>query len=310
MFKKILRELKRGTLIRKIIFRIKAKWLLIRKVNIKNPKLYLEKYYYYLNKDKINLDNPQTFNEKTNWYKLNYKNDLMPICADKVKVYDYVKKCGLEHILNKRYGVYDSLDEIDLNKLPEQFVLKNNSDSGGFFLCKNKKDFKKGAKRVYKKMKKDYSNVKLEWPYKLIDKKLLVEDLIKTEDGNAPKDYKIFCFNGEPKFLFVVTDRAKNCYFDFFDFEWNHIPCYQGYNYNNPVTPKKPQNIKEMVEYAAILSKPFPFVRVDFYNENGKVYFGELTFFHDAGNVPFYPKEFDYKFGEYFDIKKIKNTNL
>ena len=306
MIKKIIRELKRGTLIRKIIFRIKAWWLLVTKLNVKNPKLYLEKYYYYLNKDTINLDNPQSFNEKTNWYKLNYKNDLMITCADKVKVYDYVKECGLESILVKRYGVYDKLDEIDLSKLPDEFVIKNNSDSGGFFLCRDKKHFKKGAKQVYKKMKKDYSNVKLEWPYHYIEKKLLIEELIKTEDGKAPKDYKFFCFNGEPKFLFVVSDRAKNCYFDFFDLEWNHLDCYQGYNYNSPVRPEKPNNLKEMIEYAKKLSKPFPFVRVDFYSENNRVYFGELTFFHDAGNIPFYPKEYDYMLGEHFDISSIK----
>lgn len=308
MFKKILRELKRGTLIKKIIFKIKVWFLLIRKINIKNPQLYLEKYYYYMNKDKIDLNNPQTFNEKTNWYKLNYKNDLMPICADKVRVHDYVKGCGLEHILVKRYGVYNNLKEIDLSILPDQFVIKNNSDSGGFYLCKDKSKFKKGAKYVYKRMKKDYSNVRLEWPYKHIEKKLLIEELIKTKDGKAPNDYKIFCFNGEPKIVFVVTDRAKHCYFDFFDLDWNHLDCYQGYNFNNPNTPKQPENLKEMLEYAKILSKPFPFVRVDFYNENGKVYFGELTFFHDAGNVPFYPKEADYKLGELFDITKIKKN--
>ena len=307
MFKKILRELKKGTLINKIMYKIKAWILLLKKENINNPKLYLEKFYYYKNNDKINLDNPQTFNEKINWYKINYRNDLMVQCADKVKVYDYVKECGLEHLLIKRYGVYDNLKEIDLNALPEQFVLKNNSDSGGVYVCKNKKDFDKKAKYVYKRMKKDYSNVKLEWHYKEIEKKLLVEELIKTKDGKAPNDYKIFCFNGEPTFLFVVTDRAKNCYFDFFDLNWNHFDCYQGYNYNNPNTPQKPDNFEEMLNYARVLSKPFPFVRVDFYNENGKIYFGELTFFHDAGNVPFYPKEYDYKFGEFFDIKNIKN---
>ena len=302
MFKKIFRELKRGTLIRKIIFRIKAWWLLVRKVNIKNPKLYLEKYYYYLNKDKIDLDNPKTFNEKINWYKLNYKNDLMPICADKVKVYDYVKDCGLEHILNKRYGVYNNLDEIDLNSLPDQFVLKNNSDSGGIFICKNKSKFKKGAKQVYKKMKKDFSHVKLEWPYHLIEKKLLIEELIKTKDGKSPVDYKFLCFNGEPKIIFVVSNRDTTCDFDFFDLEWNHLDCSKQFHKNAPIIPKKPKNLKEMLEYAKILSKPFPFARIDFYNEDGKVYFGEITFFPGAGISPITPKKYDYIIGEHFKI--------
>ena len=304
MIKKIIRELKRGTLIRKIIFRIKAWFLLLFKVNIKNPQLYLEKYYYYLNKDNINLDSPQTFNEKTNWYKLNYKNDLMIICADKVRVHDYVKECGLEHILVKRYGVYDSIDDIDLSILPEQFVIKNNSDSGGFFLCKDKSKFNKGAKYVYKRMKKDYSNVKLEWPYKYIEKKLLIEELIKTETGQAPNDYKIFCFNGEPKVVFVVTDRANHCYFDFFDLEWKHLDCYQGYNFNNPNTPSKPENLKEMLEYASILSKPFPFVRVDLYSINGKIYISEMTFTPAKGTLILDDDNADFEMGEWLTLNK------
>lgn len=302
MYKKIKRELKRGTLIRKIIFRIKAWWLRVRRLHVKNPQLYLEKYYYYLNKNKINLSNPKTFNEKINWYKLNYKNDLMIKCSDKVKVRDYVKECGLSHILTKKYGVYNNLKEIDLSTLPDQFVLKNNSDSGGIYICKNKKNFKKNARKVCKKMKKDYSRIKLEWPYHFIEKKLIIEELITTKDGSSPKDYKIFCFNGVPKLVFVISNRDKVLNLDYFDLEWNHLDCYQGYDLNAPIRPEKPENLKEMLEYAAILSKPFPFARIDFYNENGKVYFGEITFFHGAGIIPFHPKEYDKKIGDLFEI--------
>ena len=310
MIKRIIRSLKRGTLIKGRIFNIKKKILINKKLNIKDPALYLEKYYnymtkyFYLNEDKINLSNPITFNEKINWYKLNYKNDLMIQCSDKVKVYDYIKECGLDNILLKRYGVYNSLDEIDLSKLPEQFVLKNNSDSGGVFVCKDKSNFYKGAKKVYKKMKVDYSNEKLEWPYKYIEKKLLIEELINTKDGGSPNDYKFFCFNGEPKFLFVASERDANCKFDFYDINWNKLPVIQGHpNSKNGID--RPKKLIEMINICKILSKPFPFVRVDLYYENDTIYFGELTFYHYSGMTPFIPKKFDYIFGEYFDISNI-----
>ena len=249
---------------------------------------------------KMNLDKPQTLNEKLNWYKLNYKNDLMVECVDKVKVYEYVKKCGLEHILIKRYGVYDRVKDIDLSKLPDQFVLKNNSDSGGVLICLNKESFFEKALKIEEKMKIDYSADLLEWPYKSIEKKLLIEELIKTKDGCAPKDYKFFCFNGEPRFLFVASERDKEVKFDFFDLEWNHIPVKQGHlNSNKKI--EKPSKLKEMLNICRILSKDFPHVRVDLYYENDKIYFGELTFFHFSGLTSFYPKKYDYIFGKYFD---------
>ena len=253
---------------------------------------------------KMDLDNPKTFNEKINWYKLNYKNDLMPICADKYAVREYIKKKGLEDILVKNYGVYDSVEEIDFSKLPNEFVVKVTGDSGGVVICKEKSKFRSliGDKFAY--LKKDYSNDNKEWVYHHIVNRLTVEELIKTKDGKSPKDYKFFCFNGEPKFLFVASDRDKEVKFDFFDINWNKLNVRQGHA-NSKTRILKPKKLDQMLEICRILSKDFPHVRVDLYYENDTIYFGELTFFHFSGMTPFRPRKFDHKFGEFFDISTI-----
>lgn len=256
---------------------------------------------------KMNLDNPQTLNEKLNWYKLYYRNDLMPTCADKYLVKDYIRSKGLGHILVKDYGVYDSIEDIELDKLPDQFIAKVTGDSGGVLVCKDKSKFIEKAKIKFANLKKDYSSSNKEWHYHFIDNKIIIEDLIKTEDGHSPKDYKIFCFNGEPKFLFVASERDVDVKFDFFDLDWNHINVKQGHlNAKNKI--EKPKKFEEMLEICRVLSKDFPHVRVDLYYENDTIYFGELTFFHFSGMTPFHPKKFDYEFGKYFDITNIKNN--
>ena len=282
----------------------------------------LRKYIYNLNKPendkeyliklgkihlgyRMNLDDPKTFNEKLNWYKLNYRNDLMPICVDKWAVRQYVKDKGLEEILVKNYGVYDSVKEIDLNDLPEQFVAKVTGDSGGVVVCKDKNQFYDLIGNKFDGLTKDYSNNFKEWPYHFIKNKIIIEELIDTEDGHAPKDYKFFCFNGEPKFLFVASERDVDTKFDFFDLDWNHINVKQGH-LNSKYEICKPEKFNEMLKICKILSKDFPHVRVDLYFENNKIYFGEMTFFHFSGLTPFHPFKYDKIFGEYFDIDTIK----
>lgn len=272
--------------------------------NIKDDKEYLIKYGKIRLGYKMNLDNPKTINEKLNWYKLNYRNDLMVTCTDKYSAKQFVREKGLEHILVKDYGVYDKVEDIDLNKLPNSFVAKVTGDSGGVVICKNKENFYKQAENKFNNLDKDYSNENKEWHYHHIKNKIIVEDLIETEDGHSPKDYKIFCFNGEPKFLFVASERDVDVKFDFFDLDWNHINVKQGHlNAKNKI--KKPEKFDEMLDICRVLSKDFPHVRVDLYYENGKIYFGELTFFHFSGMTPFHPKKYDYIFGEYFDISSI-----
>lgn len=256
---------------------------------------------------KMDLDNPKSFNEKLNWYKMHYRNDLMITCTDKYAVRDYVKEKGLERILLKNYGVYDKVEDIDLDSLPNQFVAKVTGDSGGVVVCKDKSKFYSQIGNKFSYLDKDYSATNKEWHYHYINNRIIVEELIKTENSQSPNDYKFFCFNGEPKFLFVASDRDTDCKFDFYDMEWNHINVVQGHPHNKNGI-KKPEKFEEMIEICKILSKDFPHVRVDLYYENGNIYFGELTFFHYSGMTPFMPRKFDYEFGKYFDITGIKNN--
>lgn len=250
---------------------------------------------------RMNLDNPTTFNEKINWYKINYKNELMVKCTDKWLVRDFISKKGLDKILVKNYGLYNKIEDIDLEKLPEQFVVKVTGDSGGVFVCKNKGTFFKDVGCKFSNLNQDYSSSNKEWPYHFIDNKIIVEELINTKDGHAPKDYKFFCFNGEPKFLFVASERDVDVKFDFFDLEWNHINVKQGH-LNSKIKIEKPERLEEMLEVCRKLSKDFPHVRVDLYYENNKIYFGELTFFHFSGMTAFHPQKYDKIFGDYFNL--------
>lgn len=298
---KVFESIKDGFFIEKIKIRIRKRKY---KVNDKmNDKEFLIQKGRARLGYVMNLDNPMTFNEKINWYKLNYRNDLMPICADKYMVYDYIKGKGLESILIPLYGVYDDISEINLNSLPDSFVAKVTGDSGGVVVCRDKsKFFEEAAKKL--NLKSDYSNDNKEWPYHFIKNRIIVQQLIETKDGRSPKDYKFFCFNGEPKFLFVASDRDTHCKFDFYDLEWNHIPVKQGHP-NSKTHIEKPDCLDEMLKTCKILSKDFPHVRVDLFYEQGKIYFGELTFFHFSGLTSFIPKKYDKIFGEYFDISKI-----
>lgn len=254
---------------------------------------------------KMDLDNPQTLNEKLNWYKLNYRNDLMPICADKYAVREYIKSKGLESILVKNYGIYDKPEDINLSNLPDEFVVKVTGDSGGVVVCKNKNCLHNLIGNKFEFLNKDYSDYNKEWVYHSIKNRLIVEEFINTKDGKSPKDYKFFCFNGEPKFLFVASERDTNVKFDFFDLNWNRLKLKQGH-YNSKKEIVKPAKFEEMLNICRILSKDFPHVRVDLYYENDTIYFGELTFFNMSGLTPFWPHKYDVEFGKYFDIERIK----
>lgn len=258
----------------------------------------------------MNLKNPKTLNEKINYYKLHYHSDLASKVVDKIEAKDYVAKKGLKDLCVKTIAVYNSVSELDLDKLPDKFVIKNTIDSGGVFVCRDKKTVTK--KQIIKKLSSNLSRTIIKGKHILLEdnyvknrNRIIVEEVIETPNGNWPIDYKFFCFNGEPKFLFVATDREKNCCFDFFDTDFNWMDVRN----NHPNSEKKiakPENFDKMLLYARILSKDFPHVRVDFYNVNGRIFFGELTFYHYGGMVPFDPFKYDQLFGEYFDITSLK----
>lgn len=245
--------------------------------------------------------NPKTFSEKLQWLKVYDRHPEYTEMVDKVAAKDYVAGIiGKEYVI-PTLAVYNSADEIDFDALPNQFVLKCTHDSGGIVVCKDKSklDVNEAREKLRKGLKRTYIVQNREYPYKNVPRRIIAEQYMEDESGEL-KDYKFFCFDGVPKYLFVATDRGRKdieTKFDFFDMDWNHLPFTNGHP-NNPVTPEKPENFELMKQLAARLSVGMPHVRVDLYNIQGKVYFGELTFFHWGGTVPFVPNEWDYRFGE------------
>ena len=255
---------------------------------------------------KLNWKNPETFNEKLNWLKIYDRKAEYNKLVDKFLVREYISGSIGEEYLIPLLGVWNRFDEIDFDSLPEQFVLKCTHDSGSVIICKDKKifDYQAARKKIECSLKKNLYWRAREWVYKDLMPKIIAEQYMEDEKTSELRDYKFFCFDGEVKMLFVATERQKKneeVKFDFFDVDYNRLPFKQGHP-NAKVLPEKPQCFDEMKELAAKLSKGIPHVRVDFYEVNGKVYFGELTFFHFCGLVPFEPEEWDFKLGSWIEL--------
>lgn len=260
----------------------------------------------------LDLDNPKTFNEKLQWLKLNYHNPDSVIMVDKYLSKKYVaERIGEEYVV-PLYGVWNSFDEIDFDTLPEQFVLKTTHDCGGVVVCKDKSTFDKASAKAFleKHLAHEYFYHCREWAYKQVKPRIIAEKFMKDSKDQIEEgltDYKFFCFNGEPKAMFIATDRAKEdteTKFDFFDMEFNHLPFTNGHPNSDKII-KKPEQFELMIELSKKLSAGLPHVRVDFYESEGNIYFGEMTFFHWGGFVPFEPKEWDEKFGDYIQLSTL-----
>ena len=258
---------------------------------------------------KLNLKNPQRYSEKIQWYKLNYKNDLMPVCSDKADVRDYVKQCGLEEILNDCYGIYSSIDDIDFEKLPQSFVAKDTLGGGGnsVILIENKDNADLGTLRetMISWLNKPTNKKTLgrEWVYENKKHRVMIERLIKNDESGDLHDYKFFCFNGKAYYSYKMENYTKHHdegVMGFFDRDFNLLPVRRADFAPMKQQPARPINYDKMVEYAEILSKPFPHARVDFYNIDGKIVFGEITFFNASGYTQFVPDEFDFEMGKNF----------
>lgn len=250
----------------------------------------------------LDLDNPQTYNEKLQWQKLHDRKPEYIKMVDKYEAKDYVASIiGEEHII-PTLGVYEKVEDIDFDTLPNQFVLKCTHDSGGIVICKDKSELNRetACDKLRKGLKTNFYYQNREWPYKGVKPRIIAEKYMVDESGYELKDYKWFCFNGEPKALFIASDRGnplEETKFDFFDMDFNHLPFTNGHpNANKKIN--KPAGFEKMKELAAKLSKDMMQARIDFYDINGQIYFGEITFFHWSGMKPFVPREWDYKFGE------------
>lgn len=249
-----------------------------------SPKIASKIYYKTKMGKSLNLNNPQLFNEKLMWLKLNKyaNNPLVTKCVDKYKVREYVKECGLEDTLNTLIATYNSPDEIEFEKLPNQFVLKCNHGAGYNIICENKSNLniEEAKSKLKKWLKEDYWKYVAEVQYKNVDKKIVCEKFLESKDGNAIEDYKIYCFNGKPKFCMICIGRnfGKPTYY-FFDTDWKLLKINPaGKEAPEDFTVEKPKCMDEMYKVAETLAKPFEFVRVDLYNYKDKPIFGELTF--------------------------------
>ena len=271
--------------------------------------LYLKYRYKKIFHKKLNLKNPQTYNEKLQWLKLYDRNPKYTKMVDKYEVKQYVKNIIGEEYIIPTIGIYNEWSEIQFDKLPNQFVIKCTHDSGGISICKNKRkfDFAKAQKTIEQSLKSNFYYVSREWPYKNLKPRIIVEKYMEDSITKDLRDYKFFCFDGKCKLMFIASDRQKDtdtC-FDFFDEKFNHLPFTNGHP-NAKITPKKPVNFEKMIDLAEKLSVNIPQVRIDFYEINGNIYFGEITFFHWGGFVPFVPDEWDYILGNYIKLPKKK----
>lgn len=256
----------------------------------------------------LNLSNPHTFNEKLQWLKLNWYDKRALLCADKNLVREYVADKGLSQLLVPQLGVYDRPEDIDFSKLPERFVLKPSHDSGHTIICKDKSKFdqKEAVSQLNRYLKVDYEFMSGEWVYASKHKTIVCEKFIEDRQAGELFDYKFFCFGGEPQCVFFVTDRSNHAKCDFYDMDWQKQSFRWIYEPSGKVFPK-PKQFDQMIQYAKILAADFPFARVDFYETEGKVYFGEITFFHGGGLGWFKPASQDTDFGSMIKLPSLSN---
>lgn len=274
-------------------------------------KLYLKMIYYLKNHIRLNLKNPVGFNDKINWLKLYDKHPEYTQYVDKIAVKKIVaSKIGEKYII-PTIEEWGKFDEIDFEKLPNQFVLKCNHDSGSVLIVKDKRlltesDIKNAKKKFSRRLRQNPYYLAREYPYKNVKPRIFAEQYRVDESGVELKDYKFFCFNGEPKFLYVGKNRMVDVRFDFYDLNFNHLNIRNIHdNADDPLTVK-PDTFDEMIDVCKKLSEGFTFVRIDLFTDNKNVYFGEYTFFPGAGLYPFYPPEKEIEFGSYIDLTKLK----
>ena len=274
-------------------------------------ELYLKIMYRYKMGQNLNLKNPKTFSEKLQWLKLYNKRPEYTMMVDKYAVKKYVSETIGEEYVIPNLGVWERPEDIEWDELPNQFVLKTTHGGGntGVVICKDKTHFNKeqAVNKLNSSLKQNLYKIWREWPYKNVHRRVIAERFIEPsiEDKDL-NDYKFFCFNGVVKGLFVATDRQtpnEKVKFDFFDAEYNHLPFRQGHDHAKK-TPPKPENFELMKKIAGQLSKGIPHVRVDLYDLGDKILFGELTFFHFSGMVPFEPKEWDMYYGDMLNLPK------
>lgn len=270
---------------------------------------YLKLFYFSTTGKRLNLKNPVGYNEKLQWLKLHNQNTNYSSLVDKIAVKDIInKKLGPGYTI-KTLGYWDSFDKIDFSSLPESFVLKCNHDSGSTKIIKNKSKLNQNKllelqKFFNNRLKKDFFYAGREYPYKGIKPYIMAEEFIENKNSKSKniEDYKFFCFNGIPKILYVATDRFTDLRWTFFDMNFKRLNIINHHPNSSRYIPK-PKNFDTMIEIATKLSKGIKNVRIDLYEIDNKIYFGEYTFFHGGGFRLFFPEEWELKLGKWLNLE-------
>ena len=277
-----------------------------------SDKMYLKlKYKKIFNKD-MNLKNPKTFNEKIQWLKLNDRKPEYSKMVDKYEAKEYVGNIIGKQYIIRSLGIYDRFDEIDFDKLPNQFVIKCTHDFGGIVIVKDKKelDIECAKRTINRHLKKNFYVVNREWVYKNVKPRIIIEEYMEDKKQCELIDYKIYSFNGKCDYVMACFDRQKvDTKFIYYDKNWNIKKEFSndGKKYGETINLEKPKNLDKMFEFARKLSKGIPFVRVDFYEANGNLYFGELTFYPAAGFDNTRTKEVQEYLDNSLDLEELIN---
>lgn len=268
-----------------------------------SDEFFLKLRYRCMLGKKLDLENPKSFTEKLQWLKLHDRKEIYSMMVDKVKVKEYIKSVLGEQYVIPLLHTWKNVDEINIDKLPNQFVLKWNHDSGSVVICKDKSSFDlQSAKEKLRRGQTEngYWHGR-EWPYKNVQPLLFAETYMGGGNNECLTDYKFFCFHGEPKFMYISKDIANEARTDFFDMEFNRLAIRMK-DPNSDILPDKPEKFEEMKKIAQLLSKDIPHVRIDFYIIDNKIYFGEFTFYHNSGFMNIQPAEWDNRIGNFINI--------
>jgi len=268
-------------------------------------KTYIKIYYYMKFKKRLNLKTPRTFSEKIQWLKLNDRKPIYSQFVDKYEVREYIKEKIGEEYLVPIYGIWENFDDIDFNMLPNQFVLKCTHDSGGIVICKDKENFNKieAKKYIEKCLKNNFYYIAREWPYKNVKPRIIAEKYLESDRANGIVDYKFMCFNQKMKCCFACFDRDEKGHvlINIYDEKWNKMPFNRKGEGTNKIL-EKPMHYEKMIQLAEKLSYGIPFARIDFYEINNKIYFGEITLYPAGGFKKFEPEEYDKILGEWLKL--------
>lgn len=278
-------------------------------LNFLPDEIYLKIMYYSIVGKKLNLKNPQTFNEKLQWLKLYNRNEQYTLLVDKIEAKKIVAKIIGDEYIIPTIGVYENFDDIDFETLPNQFVIKCSHDSGGVIICKDKEKFniQKAKQKIEKHLNQNFYYVGREWPYKNIRPRIIIEKYMVNTNESDLSDYKFMCFDGKVKCSFVCSERRSKTGLKvtFFDLDWNKMPFERHYPSSYQCI-EKPKQYDRMIKLAEKLSKCIPFVRIDFYEIEGRIYFGEATFFPGNGTEEFTPESYDYLLGRWLVLPNVK----